>query len=205
MNRTPVIGLVDDEPGLLKALKRLLGAEGFEVVPFASAEAFLRDGSVEAVDCLVLDVSMPGLSGLDLQERLGRAGARVPIVFLTGRGDIPMSVRAIKAGAVDFLTKPVCDAELLTAVRAAMAEAQRRRREDRELAELRERWGSLTPREAEVARHVIAGKPNKQIAAGLGTSEQTIKVHRMRITEKLGVSSVAELVRAAGRMGVEPA
>lgn len=205
MNRHPVIGLVDDEPGLRKALARLLVAEGFDVRLFASAEEFLREGSVGTVDCLVLDVSMPGLSGLDLQERLGREGVRLPIVFLTGRGDIPMSVRAIKAGAVNFLTKPVLDADLLAAVRAAMAEARRVQREDRDRVELRSRWASLTPREAEVLRHVIAGKPNKRIAAELGTGEQTIKVHRMRITEKLGVSSVAELVRAAGRMGIEPA
>jgi FixJ family two-component response regulator len=204
MNPAPVIGLVDDEPGMLKALQRLLGAEGFTVRAFASAADFLERGSAEPIDCLVLDVAMPGLSGLDLQAQLRRRGARLPIVFLTGRGDIPMSVRAIQAGAVNFLTKPVDASALLAAVRAALEEARRIQRDERELADLRQRFARLTPREFEVLRHVIAGKLNKQIAADLGTGEQTIKVHRMRITEKLGWPSVAEWVRAAERLGVKP-
>lgn len=204
MNPAPVIGLVDDEPGMLKALQRLLGAEGFAVRAFASAADFLERGSVEPLDCLVLDVAMPGLSGLDLQAQLRRRGARLPIVFLTGQGDIPMSVRAIQAGAVNFLTKPVDASALLAAVRAALEEARRIQHDERALADLRQRFARLTPREIEVLRHVIAGKLNKQIAADLGTGEQTIKVHRMRITEKLGRPSVAELVRAAERLGIEP-
>jgi FixJ family two-component response regulator len=205
MKSAVTIGLVDDEPGMLKALQRLLNAEGFHVRTFASAGEFLARFPSERVDCLVLDVTMPGLSGLELQEQLNRAGARLPIVFLTGQGDIPMSVRAIKAGAVNFLTKPVDDAELLAAVRVALAEAARQQAEQAALAAERSRLESLTPRELEVLRHVIAGKLNKQIAADLGTSEQTIKVHRMRITEKMGLPSVAELVRAAGRLNLTPA
>lgn len=204
MNPAPVIGLVDDEPGMLKALQRLLGAEGFRVCPFASAAEFLEHGDPASVDCLVLDVSMPGLTGLDLQADLNRRGVRLPLVFLTGQGDIPMSVRAIKAGAVNFLTKPVDDSELLAAVRAALEEAGRLRADERELSDVRQRFAQLTPRELEVLRHVIAGKLNKQIAADLGTSEQTIKVHRMRIAGKLGRPSVAEWVRAAERLGVKP-
>lgn len=204
MNPLPTIGLVDDEPGMLKALQRLLNAEGFRVRTFGSAGEFLQRFASETVDCLVLDVSMPGLTGLDLQEQLNRAGARLPIVFLTGQGDIPMSVRAIKAGAVNFLTKPVNDADLLAALRAALAEARRFQDENRELAELRKQLDSLTPRELEVLRHVIAGKLNKQIASALGTGEQNIKVHRMRITAKMGLPSVAELVRAAERLGIKP-
>ena len=205
MTVSATIGLVDDEPGMLRALRRLLRAEGFEVRTFTSADDFLQHGASQPLDCLVLDVAMPGRCGLDLQEHLRRSGARLPIVFLTGQGDIPMSVRAIKAGAVNFLTKPVNDTQLLEAVRAAVAEAARSRSEDQELAGLRARLDQLTPRELEVLRHVIAGQLNKQIAAQLGTGEQTIKVHRMRITEKMGMPSVAELVRAAARLGIDPA
>lgn len=205
MNPPPVIALVDDEPAMVKALQRLLEAEGLRVRPFTSALKFLYRSPAEPVDCLVLDVSMPSLTGLDLQAELNRTGARLPIVFLTGQGDIPMSVRAIKAGAVDFLTKPVEDSALLAAVRTALETSRRQRQEDHELADLRRRLASLTPRELEVLRHVITGKLNKQIAAALGTGEQTIKVHRMRLTEKMGMPSVAELVRTAARLGVEPA
>jgi FixJ family two-component response regulator len=205
MSQIPIIGLVDDEPGMLKALRRLLTAEGFHVRAFASAAEFVRGEDRAQVDCLVLDVSMPGLTGLELQEHLNREDARLPVVFLTGQGDIPMSVRAIKAGAVNFLTKPVTDTDLLAAVHAALAEARRLQDERRALAGLRQRLATLTPREREVLRHVITGKLNKQIAADLGTSEQTIKIHRMRLTAKLGLTSVAELVRAMERLGVEPA
>jgi len=205
MSDSTTIGLVDDELGMLKALKRLLNAEGFHVRTFASANEFLERSDSEHVDCLVLDVTMPGLSGLELQEHLNRAGPRLPIVFLTGQGDIPMSVRAMKAGAVNFLTKPVDEAELLAAVRAALAQAARQQTERTALASERSRLETLTPRELEVLGHVIAGKLNKQIAADLGTSEQTIKVHRMRITAKMEMASVAELVRAAERLGVRSA
>lgn len=202
---TAMIGIVDDEPGMRKALQRLLDAEGYRVHVFTSAEEFLASAPMVPVDCVVLDVSMPGLTGLDLQQHLAQAGVRLPIVFLTGQGDIRMSVRAMKAGAHDFLTKPVDDEDLLAAVRAALVQASRQKAEAMELAESRARLETLTPRELEVLRHVIAGKLNKQIAADLGTSEQTIKVHRMRVTAKMGLTAVADLVRVADRLGVDRA
>jgi FixJ family two-component response regulator len=205
MTHIPTIGLVDDEPEMLRALRRLLLGEGFHVRTFGSAEDFLQQFTSASLDCVVLDVSMPGLGGLDVQEHLNQAGAVLPVIFLTGRGDIPTSVRAIKAGAVNFLTKPVERAELLAALRVALTEGALRRAKDAELAEERARLALLTPRELEVLRHVIKGQLNKQIAADLGTSEQTIKVHRMHITEKMGMASVAELVHATARLGVLPA
>ncbi|MEN9282858.1 MAG: hypothetical protein RLZZ179_351 [Verrucomicrobiota bacterium] len=194
--------LVDDEPGMLRALTRLLQAEGFSVRSFGSAEAFLEAPRMTGAWCLILDVAMSGMSGLELQSRLQSEGVRVPIVFLTGHGDIPMSVRAIKSGAVDFLTKPVHDEDLLRAVRAALAQAGRLAAEEEQERALRMRLKRLTPREYEVMQHVITGLLNKQIAQKLGTSEQTIKVHRMRLMEKLGLTSVVELVHAAARLGV---
>jgi FixJ family two-component response regulator len=194
--------LLDDEPGMLKALARLLKAEGFNVQAFTSAKAFLESYRPETLGCLVLDVAMPELNGLELQERLTRSGLLVPIVFLTGHGDIPMSVQAIKAGAVDFLTKPVKDADLLRAVRAALQRATEQRDLITEVASLRQRYASLTPRESEVMALVVAGQLNKQIAANLGTGEHTIKVHRARVMEKMGVVALADLVRAAERLGL---
>jgi FixJ family two-component response regulator len=205
MNPSARVFLVDDEPGMLKSLTRLLRAEGFTVVTFPTAEDFLGVCQPSDLGCLVLDVAMPGIDGLQLQERLSREGVMLPIVFLTGHGDIPMSVRAIKAGAVDFLTKPVNDTELLRAVRAALQKAEQQQAFVAETAMLRERLAQLTPREREVMQHVIAGKLNKQIAADLGTGEQNIKIHRGRMMEKLGVESVAELVRVAERLGVTQA
>lgn len=202
---SPTVFLVDDEPGLRKALTRLLTAEGLEVRAFATAEEFLRTYRLADTGCLVLDVAMPGIDGLELQQRLTHDGAMVPIVFLTGHGDIPMSVRAMQAGAANFLTKPVNDAELLQAVRAALVKAEEQRAAVAETAALRERLGRLTPRERQVLEQVIAGKLNKQIAADLGTGEHTIKIHRGRVMEKMGVQSVAELVRAAQKLGVPPA
>jgi len=195
------IFILDDEPGMLKALMRLLKAEGFTVQAFTSAKAFLESYSPETLSCLVLDVAMPELNGLELQEHLTRSGLLLPIVFLTGHGDIPMSVQAIKAGAVDFLTKPVKDADLLRAVRAALQRAVEQRELILEIASLRQRYNSLTPRESEVMALVVAGHLNKQIAADLGTGEHTIKVHRARVMEKMGVESLADLVRASERLG----
>ena len=197
-----IIYVVDDEAGMRKALTRLLRADGFDVRAFASAQDFLAAHRAEETACLVLDVAMPGLDGIELQRRLTHAGALVPIVFLTGTGDIPMSVRAIKAGAVDFLTKPVNDADLLRAVRAALALAASSKIEHAEQAALAERLATLTPREREVMAHVVAGQLNKQIAGDLGTSEQNIKIHRGRVMEKMGVESLADLVRAAERLGI---
>jgi len=193
--------ILDDEPGMLKALTRLLKAEGFTVQAFTSAKAFLESYSPETLSCLVLDVAMPELNGLELQEHLTRSGLLLPIVFLTGHGDIPMSVQAIKAGAVDFLTKPVKDADLLRAVRAALQRAVEQRELILEIVSLRQRYNSLTPRESQVMALVVAGHLNKQIAADLGTGEHTIKVHRARVMEKMGVESLANLVRASERLG----
>lgn len=197
--------VVDDEEGMRRALTRLLQAEGLAVRSFATADELLAALEGEGPGCVLLDVAMPGLDGLQLQQRLAERGARLPIVFLTGHGDIPMSVQAIKAGAVDFLTKPVRRDDLLRAVRAALDQAAAQQAATQADAELRSRLAQLTPREREVLEHVIAGKLNKVIAADLGTSEQTIKVHRGRVMEKMGVASVAELVRAAQRLGIRPA
>jgi FixJ family two-component response regulator len=194
--------LLDDEPGMLKALTRLLNAEGFTVRAFTSAKAFLESYQPEALSCLVLDVAMPELDGLELQQRLTRAGILLPIVFLTGHGDIPMSVQAIQAGAVDFLTKPVKDVDLLRAVRVALQRAAEQRELIKETALLRQRYSSLTQREREVMAHVVAGELNKQVAYALGIGEHTVKVHRARVMEKMGVQSLADLVRAAERLGL---
>jgi len=199
MNGT-TIHLVDDDAGLRKAISRLLRAEGYEVKAFASAADFLAACHAQEIECLLLDVSMPDLDGLELQRRLVRSGAAVPIVFLTGHGDIPMSVRAVKAGAVDFLTKPVDDDELLRAVGLALAQSAADKNEREENARTAARFSRLTPREREVLEGVVAGKPNKIIASELGTCEQTVKVHRGRVMEKMGAESLADLVRAADRI-----
>lgn len=203
MNTTRrIVHIVDDEPGMRKALGRLLRAEGLYVRAFESATAFLSVCLVEEIACLILDVTMPDLDGLELQRRLTHLGLLVPIIFLTGNGDIPMSVRAIKAGAVDFLTKPVKDSDLLVAVRTSLQLADTRNAERSLDAAVRVRHESLTPRERQVMSLVVAGKLNKQIAAELGTGEQTIKIHRGRVMEKMGVHSVADLVRAAVRLQI---
>jgi FixJ family two-component response regulator len=203
MNATRgTVFLLDDELGMLKALTRLLTAEGFAVCGFTSANAFLESYRAEDLSCLVLDVAMPELDGLELQQRLTTAGVLLPIVFLTGHGDIPMSVQAIKAGAVDFLTKPINAADLLRAVRAALQRAAEQHDSIAAMVELRQRYSSLTPRECQVMHHVVAGQLNKQIAGDLGTGEQNIKMHRARVMDKMGVKSLADLVRAAERLGV---
>jgi FixJ family two-component response regulator len=205
MSDAPTVYLLDDEPEMLKALTRLLRAQGLQVHGFTSAREFLSHERDPGPACLVLDVAMPEMDGLRVQELLHQSGAELPAVFLTGHGDIPMSVRAVKAGAEDFLTKPVNAADLLRAVRRALDRASERQGDREEAAALQERLACLTPREREVVGHVIAGKRNKQIAADLGTGEQTIKVHRGRLMRKLGVGSLAELVRLAERLGIRPA
>jgi FixJ family two-component response regulator len=205
MSRQPIVGLVDDDPDMLKALRRLLMARGFLVRSYSSPTVFLMELDGLQLDAVILDLSMPELNGLELQDRMMADGLSLPIIFLTGRGDIPSSVRAIKSGAVNFLTKPVDDLDLLAALDQALAITVRRRAEADGLTEERARLEKLTPREFEVFRHVITGRLNKQIASDLGASEQTIKVHRMRLTEKLGCPSVAELVRLAQRLGVAAA
>ena len=197
--------LVDDESEMLLALTRLLRAKGFAVAMFSSAREFAATYKPVDPSCLVLDVAMPGMDGLELQQRLTREGVMLPIIFLTGHGDIPMSVRAIKAGAVDFLTKPVDHTDLVAAVRSALERSAAQAAERAEVADLSLRLSSLTPREREVLQHIITGKLNKQIAADLGASEQTIKLHRMHVTAKLGIASAVGLARAAQRLGVNPA
>lgn len=197
--------LVDDEPDLRRALERLLRAEGYDVEGFDRAADFLARVPSDASGCIVLDVAMPGIDGMAMQQRLVSEGSTLPIVFLSGHGDIPMSVRAIKAGAVDFLTKPVKGADLLRAVNAALELAAQRAAALAEIAQFQARAAQLTPREREVFTHVIAGRLNKVIADRIGTTEQTVKVHRARVMEKLAADSVADLVRIAQRIGVEPA
>lgn len=194
--------LVDDEDSVRKALARLLRSAGCRVQAFASAREFLDgDRDVEAPACLVLDVQMPEMGGLDLQRELRAAHAGLPIIFLTGHGDIPLSVQAMKGGAVDFLTKPVQDTDLLRAIEQALDRARRDRAEWAERASVRQRLGNLTPREREVMALVVAGRRNKEIAHELGTSEKTIKVHRARVMAKMDARSLAGLVRLAGRVG----
>jgi FixJ family two-component response regulator len=205
VNKTGKVFLVDDEPDLRQALTRLLKAEGLDVEGFGSALEFLAGVTAETAGCLLLDLAMPGLDGLEVQKRVASTGAKLGIVFLTGHGDIPTSVRAVRAGALDFLTKPVRRDDLLRAVHAALAHAREQQAAAAANAALRGRHAQLTPREREVFTHVIAGKLNKVIAADLGTTEQTIKVHRARVMEKLAVDSVADLVRVAQQLGVKPA
>ncbi len=194
--------IVDDDPGVLKALSRLLRARGYDIRPYASPRAFLADHDAAVPGCAVVDVSMPGLDGLRLQQELTEGGARRPIIFITGKGDIPTSVRAMKAGAVDFLTKPVSEAELFGAIARAEEQDANLRRHHVELATIQAKIATLTPREREVLAHVVAGRLNKQIAGDLGTVEKTIKVHRGRMMEKLGVRTVADLVRLAEKVGI---
>ena len=208
MNETaakPTIFLVDDDASVLKALSRVLREEGWSVATFESAQAFLAQRDPNAEGCLVLDVTMPGLDGLELQRRLAVAGESLPIVFVTGHGDIPMSVQAIKAGAADFLTKPVQAQVLLSAVHAAIDHHAAVRRAHAETAELRRRLASLTLREREVLAELTAGRLNKQIAADLGVVEQTIKFHRARIMERIQAKNIAELMHIAGRLGIDSA
>ncbi|HEX2885629.1 response regulator transcription factor [Vineibacter terrae] len=198
------IYLVDDDAGVLKALARLLAAHGYDVRAFTSARDFLGAHDPTLPGCAVLDVAMPDLDGLQLQQALAEGGAGLPVIFVTGRGDIPTSVRAMKAGAADFLTKPVKEEDLLDAISRIREREALQHHERQELQAIRSRLATLTPREHEVLTHVITGRLNKQIAFDLGTVEKTIKVHRGRMMEKMGVRSVAELVRMAERVGIRP-
>jgi FixJ family two-component response regulator len=194
--------VVDDEEGVRKALRRLLRAAGFEVSDFGSPGEFLEKLDPESSGCALLDVAMPGLDGFALQKSLAERGSSLAVVFLTGQGDIPQSVRAMKAGASDFLTKPVDEADLLSAVRQAIGRSRTARAEREAAAGLRESLASLTPREREVFEGVVEGRLNKQIAGDLGIAEKTVKVHRGRVMEKMGAASLAELVQFAQRLGL---
>ncbi|MGR8932995.1 MAG: response regulator transcription factor [Gammaproteobacteria bacterium] len=197
----PTVFVIDDDASVLKALTRLLRSAGWHVAPFASPQAFLEQRDPDVPGCLVLDVAMPGFDGLALQQTLLAEDGAPPIVFLTGQGDIPMSVQAMKQGASDFLTKPVHDNDLLAAVHDAIDRDRMLRQARSELLTIRKRLASLTPREREVLRHVVSGKLNKQIAADLGTAEKTVKVHRAHLMQKLHVRSLADLVRLSERAG----
>ena len=200
----PYVFVIDDDHSVRKALRRLLVSEGYQVETFDSAEQFLESGRIGHAGCLVVDIQMPGLNGLDLQRRLADEMVDMPIVFLTGHGDIPMSVRAIKDGAVDFLTKPVEDTQLIAVIEQAIRTGAEMRERAVEIQHIREREVLLTPREREVMGLVVTGMLNKQIAYDLGTSEKTVKVHRARVMEKMQVSSVAALVRLVDRLANAP-
>ena len=197
-----LVFVVDDDAATRRSLENLIRSVGLRVEVFASAQDFLRSNRPAVPACLVLDVRLPGLSGLDLQKRIAEANLDIPIVFITGHGDIPMTVRAMKAGAVEFLTKPFRDQDLLDAIQHALERAGKAGEQRAELEELRNRYRSLTRRQREVMALVVAGLPNKQIGGELGTSETTVKIHRHQVMEKMGAGSLAELVRMAGRMGV---
>jgi RNA polymerase sigma factor (sigma-70 family) len=195
MTAASIVFVVDDDPSVRASLKFLLSTVGLQVESFDSADAFLHKKPPDAPSCLVLDVRLPGLSGLDFQRELAARKTRIPIIFLTGHGDIPMSVRAMKAGAVEFLTKPFRDQDLLDAVRIALERDRARREQDKELMILQRRFDSLTSREQEVISMVASGMLNKQIADQLGTAESTVKVQRSRATEKMQAESLVDLIR----------
>jgi RNA polymerase sigma factor (sigma-70 family) len=202
MTGKSVVFVVDDDPSVRSSLKFLLNTVGLQVESFDSAEMFLRKRPPDRPSCLVLDVRLRGLSGLDFQRELAARNIRIPIVFITGHGDIPMSVRAMKAGAVEFLTKPFRDQDLLDAIRIALEQDRAMRDQEKNITELRQRFESLTPREREVISMVVGGMLNKQIAGELGTAENTVKVHRSRAMEKMHAQSLADLVRMMEKLKV---
>jgi len=197
-----VVFVVDDDAPVRESLKNLISSVGLRAELFASTQEFLRSKRPDVPSCLVLDVRLPGLSGLDLQKRITEAGMEIPIIFITGHGDIPMSVRAMKAGAVEFLTKPFRDQDLLDAIQLALERDRKAREQRAAIEDLRRRFASLTAREREVMARVVAGLLNKQIGGELGTSETTVKIHRHQVMEKMGAGSLPELVRMADRLGI---
>jgi len=201
----PIVFIVDDDDSVRKALTRLINSVGLNVETFASADDFLKRGSHNGPACLVLDIRMPGLSGLDLQDELVAAGLTLPIIFISGHGNIPISVRAMKAGAVDFIEKPFEDQTLLDAINQSLRKDRQAKLEQVELREIQRRVDSLTPREHQVFTLVVSGKLNKQIAFELGTTERTIKAHRARVMKKMQAQSLADLIRLAEKVGPYPA
>jgi len=201
---SPIVMVIDDDPSVLKALERLLRSHELNVTTFDSPQEFLEQYEPDLHGCLVLDIDMPNLNGLELQQKLIVQGIELPIIFLTGHGDIPMSVQAMKRGAVDFLTKPVHEDDLIEAIQSAIEKDRVHRKTHAELTEFRKKLETLTPREREVLLHVVSGRLNKQIAADLGTVEKTIKVHRAHLMTKLKVRSLADLVRLSEKIGIIP-
>lgn len=204
-DETATIFVVDDDPTVLRAVTRLLRSAGLQVSPFRSPREFLAQHTPATPGCVVLDLAMPGLNGLELQKVLAASGCARPLIFISGRGDIPSSVEAMKAGAIDFLIKPVDEHALLSAVRRAIERDRLARQARAEMEIVAQRLVTLTSREREVLNHVVAGRLNKQIAAALGTVEKTVKVHRARVMAKMGVRTVADLVRMAERVGAASA
>src|SRR5579864_5274049 len=198
----PIVFVVDDDPSVRRAIKRLIGSVGLQAEAFGSAQEFLQNSRLDVPSCLVLDIRLPKISGLHFQRQLAEINIHIPIIFITGHGDIPMTVRAMKAGAVEFLPKPFKDQDLLDAIQAALERDRVRRQQEAEIAALRKPLESLTPREREVLPLVVSGLLNKQIAAEIGTSEATVKVHRGQLMRKMGADSLAELVRLAERIGI---
>jgi FixJ family two-component response regulator len=198
----PVVFVIDDDRSVREALESLLRSVGLKVQAFATTQDFLQSARPDAPGCLVLDVRLPGLSGLDFQRELAKTDSSLPIIFITGHGDIPMTVRAIKAGAIEFLTKPFRDQELLDAVQLGIERDRARRGDAAAISVLKERLGTLTAREREILQLVVTGRPNKQLAAELGLSEITVKVHRASVLRKMQAKSLAELVRMVDRLGL---
>jgi RNA polymerase sigma factor (sigma-70 family) len=202
MSEQPLVLVVDDDASVRSALRRLIQSVGLRVELFSSAQEFLQWQRPQVPTCLVLDVRLPGISGLDLQRQLLEGGVRIPIIIITGHADIPMSVRAVKAGAVEFLTKPFRDQDLLDAIQTALERDREARQREAEIAVLRERFESLTRREREVISRVVRGMLNKQIAAAIGTTENTVKVHRSRGMDKMQAQSLADLVKMIEKLGI---
>jgi FixJ family two-component response regulator len=200
-----IVYVVDDDSSVREAIKSLIRSVGLRVETFGTAQEFLKSARPDAPGCVVLDVRLPGLSGLDLQRELAANGSNLPVIFITGHGDIPMSVRAMKAGALEFLTKPFRDQDLLDAIQQALERDRGARQQRSETAGLRERFDSLTAREREVMGLVVSGLLNKQIAGELGTSEVTIKIHRSQVMKKMSAGSLAELVRMTEKLGIPAA
>jgi RNA polymerase sigma factor (sigma-70 family) len=197
-----IVFVVDDDPSVRRAIQRLVESVGLPVKLFGSAADFMNSGHPDVPSCLVLDIRLPGISGLDFQRELAIAQNEIPTIFITAHGDIPMTVRAMKAGAVEFLTKPFRDQDLLDAIQIALERDRARRQRQADIAILQERLESLTPREREVLPLVVSGLPNKQVAAEIGTTEATIKVHRSQLMKKMGADSLPELVRMAEKIGI---